>query len=675
MAGNATNTPRRGFWSGFLVLLAIVTGTIGLFALPGAAAREPIAEPSGQAWQDAVGSRLKALEGVAVPAADDDAVNAASLGTEDRVRISPTSKPLATLVWIEVRDKDEDALGSCSGAIVGPGVVMTAAHCLFLDEDYYDEDEQPGSVRVVPGKNGFDEPWGSQVSTRWLVPAKYRSPNSLTDQMRYDFALIALPDHAMTDRTGVIPGGLAVLKDADFADQSLRFAAAGYPYDCDENACGPDSYGSLYGRGTYAWLAPTSFVWPDKDLLYHDADLYSGMSGSPLVRTTDLAVVGLVNGMGPFLERSVRLTDGVVSEMQQWCQQNGCALSLAAPSAAPNRPYRLVTSGVATDSAAATCGPARSFMDQFAATTSHWATVIIDFLELLIRDDFNPTSPSWKAEFDRRYAALAPATNAVIALTAPDARFNAYHREADAGLADYLAGLELLKRAIEINSSDDMDRGFDLMDNGDEHFYGARGLYPSIDPRCLASASTPFGPPPPVVVRTATPSATPTRTATRAATSTPTKTAVPTSTPTRTPTVTPSPTSQGPLADVRVDYVDTVGRNEMWLDYIFSVTNTGAGKADMTQYYIQSWLSTDSTLSKGVDKPAAGVVFDPKCSSVPCPARPEMILDPGESMNGDFAARIDDADLTVFRWLIVEVSSYSQAEVTFANNWAAVLIP
>lgn len=113
----------------------------------------------------------------------------------------------------------------------------------------------------------------------------------------------------------------------------------------------------------------------------------------------------------------------------------------------------------------------------------------------------------------------------------------------------------------------------------------------------------------------------------------------------------------------------------MWLNYIFSVTNVGAGPADMTQYYIQSWLSTDGTLTKGVDKPAAGVVFDPKCSSVPCPRRPEMMLDPGESMDGDFAARIDDADLNVYRWLIVEVSSYSEPEVTFANNWAAILIP
>ncbi len=674
MAGRPRRTPLRVLWCGFLGLFALAALSATLVsALPYASAGgEPVA--IGEGSGDRLAETLRTLRGLFVPPVEEDTVTAAALGGEDRVRISPSAKPLAALAWIEVRDKDDDRLGSCSGVIVGSGVVMTAAHCLLLDEDYYDDDEQPASVRVVPGKNGFDEPWGSQISTRWLVPAKYRSPNSLTDQMRYDYALIALPDHAMTDRTGIIPGGLTILKDSDFHDQSSRFAAAGYPYDCDENLCGPGSYDSLYGRGTFAWFAPAAFVWPDTDLLYHDADLYSGMSGSPLLRTADLAVVGLVNGMGPFLDESVRLTGAVVGEMQSWCQQNGCSLSVSAPSGNPNRPFRLVTSGVATDSVLATCAAEGNFMDEFAGTTARWVTAIVNFLELLLIDDFNPASPAWKSEFDSRYAVVIPATNAVVALTPPDARFTAYHGEVDRGLADYLAGVQLLKRAVETNSSDDKDRAFDLMDAGNEHFYDARAIYPSIDPRCLATTNSPFGPPPPPVVRTATPQPTATRTPTRAPTATPTKTLTSTSTPTRTPTRTATP-PPGLLADVRVDYVDTVGRNEMWLNYIFSVTNVGAGPADMTQYYIQSWLSTDGTLTKGVDKPAAGVVFDPKCSSVPCPRRPEMMLDPGESMDGDFAARIDDADLNVYRWLIVEVSSYSEPEVTFANNWAAILIP
>jgi V8-like Glu-specific endopeptidase len=89
--------------------------------------------------------------------------------------------PWRALVFLD-RTLANGAASWCSGTLVGPDTVLTAAHCLF--------DRPSGGwaqrVRVVPGKRGpstsvVDEPNGSQyaqtyeVPTEWVLHDRHRS--------------------------------------------------------------------------------------------------------------------------------------------------------------------------------------------------------------------------------------------------------------------------------------------------------------------------------------------------------------------------------------------------------------------------------------------------------------------------------------------------------------------
>ena len=231
-------------------------------------------------------------------------VSAAVFGDDGRVRTPASNTSQGAIAWLELEDEDGDK-GSCTGTVVGAGVVLTAAHCLVADPD----EPRITRVRVVPGKQGSREPWGSQFAAGYMVPEGWQH-STIAAQLREDFGLVFLSDRQLTDRSGVFPGRLTALEDREFADATARFSYTGYPGDCDDTRCNRHDF--LYPN-PYPWTAGASFVSADSGLVYDDADTAGGMSGSALTRGTDLAITAVLSSGGPFVNSGVRMNSRVLA--------------------------------------------------------------------------------------------------------------------------------------------------------------------------------------------------------------------------------------------------------------------------------------------------------------------------------------------------------------------------
>ncbi len=90
------------------------------------------------------------------------------VGSDGRARVTNTTDvPWRYMISIEL---SPGALlwvpeGSCSGALISKRTILTAGHCLYS----IDKDEWVPDARVVPGRDGGYEPFGSKTVTSSLL--------------------------------------------------------------------------------------------------------------------------------------------------------------------------------------------------------------------------------------------------------------------------------------------------------------------------------------------------------------------------------------------------------------------------------------------------------------------------------------------------------------------------
>lgn len=212
----------------------------------------PVLQETGAHAPVAGGAPGNPLSGVPVYAID------SVIGTDDRVQITGTTNP--PWRWI-VRLEITAATGNyrCSGFFAGPRIVATAGHCLYNYQ--FGGNRWAGSVRVIPGKNGTSEPFGSQtVTTSWIysVDGWVNRADS-----RYDYGWILLPDDSLHDKVGSF--GLGVFADAGL--QGLLVNLAGYP--------GDKPSGTL-------WTHSDVIVGVTANQVSYRIDTSAGQSGSPV---------------------------------------------------------------------------------------------------------------------------------------------------------------------------------------------------------------------------------------------------------------------------------------------------------------------------------------------------------------------------------------------------------
>ncbi len=124
------------------------------------------------------------------------------IGTDDRVRISPTTSfPLAVNLLITYHGNKMAPALLALGWLVAPRTVITAGHCVYL----HAQGGWPKSIEVIPGLNDASCPYGSYIGT------SFRSVSGwVNDKKReYDYGCIILPRTSRPgDKTGVF--GFAV---------------------------------------------------------------------------------------------------------------------------------------------------------------------------------------------------------------------------------------------------------------------------------------------------------------------------------------------------------------------------------------------------------------------------------------------------------------------------------
>jgi V8-like Glu-specific endopeptidase len=183
-------------------------------------------------------------------------------GRDDRVRITATGTyPWRVHAALRIAAAD-DSLWIGTGWFVGPRLLVTAGHVVFIkNSGVPGRDGWVKSIDVVPGRNGSEQPFGAVTSRR------FHTVKGWTDDAdeKYDYGAIVL-DEPLGDQTG----WFAFASYADLA--GVRGNISGYPAD-----------------------KPAGTQWYDSRVIdsvsdrkvFYDIDTFGGQSGSAVYRIID----------------------------------------------------------------------------------------------------------------------------------------------------------------------------------------------------------------------------------------------------------------------------------------------------------------------------------------------------------------------------------------------------
>jgi protease YdgD len=198
------------------------------------------------------------------------------LGAKDhRVQIGSDQRPWSAIGRINVVFGPSHR-AVCTGTLIGPRQVVTAAHCLFNTS--VNEWAKPGSVHFVLGQSGAKflghsvaDHFVTSPELKFRVEERPRYDGIASDMIKHDWAILTLRDALDTKPIPIMPFHDAELPTSGSGEE---IALAGYGID--------HQYVLSVHKGCSAKVD-----WPDAGTITHLCDSTHGESGGPILLLRD----------------------------------------------------------------------------------------------------------------------------------------------------------------------------------------------------------------------------------------------------------------------------------------------------------------------------------------------------------------------------------------------------